>query len=223
MAIGGALMFNISLPANFDDPFKATSITEFWRRWHMTLTNFITGYLYTPILRSMSKITFSRAMLATFLAMLIAGFWHGPNWTFIIFGGMHGVALVLAQWWRKKKLPMLSSIGWFLTFTFVVSSLVFFRSGTVTQAMGILASMFSLRGGFFNYVPWTGLDRAEHIMGVLWMGCGVAVLLRGRNSLELKRDFRPSWVMVAQCVALACISFIYVNGVVSRSFVYRDF
>ncbi len=223
MAIGGALMFNISLPPNFEDPFKATSITEFWRRWHMTLTNFITGYLYTPILRAMSKITLSRAMMATFLAMLIAGLWHGPAWTFIIYGGVHGVALALAQWWRKKKLPMPDSLGWFLTFTFVVCSLVFFRSGSVTQALGTLASMFSVRGGVFSYVPWTGIDHVDHLAGLFWMVCGIAVVIRGRNSLALRRDFRPSWAMVGQCVALACISFIYVNGVISRSFVYRDF
>lgn len=114
-------------------------------------------------------------------------------------------------------------LGQLLTFTFVVISLVFFRSATVGQALDVTRSMFSLHGGFFNYVPWSALDRVEHLMGLSWMGLGCLILLRGPTSFELQKTFRPSWAMVWQCVAMASIACIYVNGVVSRSFVYRDF
>jgi D-alanyl-lipoteichoic acid acyltransferase DltB (MBOAT superfamily) len=223
MAIGAALMFNIELPQNFNAPFSAQSITDFWRRWHMTLTNFFTTYLYTPMIRTMERVTIGKAMLATVLTMVIIGFWHGAAWTFVLFGALHGVALALNQWWRKKKLPMPGALGWLLTFTFVIVALVVFRSNSVAQAAQIIASMFSLRGGFFNYTPWSGIDRVDQLVGIGWMVVGAAIQLRGRTSLELERRFRPSWATVAWAVALAAVSCIYANGVVSRSFVYRDF
>jgi D-alanyl-lipoteichoic acid acyltransferase DltB (MBOAT superfamily) len=223
MAIGAARMLNIQLPQNFNAPFGAQSITDFWRRWHMTLTNFFTTYLYTPMIRAMKRVTIGKAMLATFATMVIIGFWHGPNWTFVIFGALHGAALALNQYWRKKKWPMPGPLGWLLTFTFVVTALVFFRASSVTQATQILASMFSLRGGWFNYEPWSGIDRVDQLLGIGWMLFGVASQVRGRSSLELERAFRPSWAAVAVAVGLAAVSCVYLNGVVSRSFVYRDF
>ena len=223
MAIGAALMLNIKLPQNFNAPYRAKSIVDFWHRWHMTLTNFISTYLYTPMIRSMARPTFGKAMMATFVAMLIAGFWHGANWTFIVFGGLHGAALVVNQCWKKMNWSMASPIGWLATFTIVVISFVFFRSTSVTQAGHILASMFSARGGFFNYDPWTGIDRIDQVMGITWMMFGVGIVCRAPSSMDLQRTFRPSWATVTVAVTLAVIACIYANGVVSRSFLYRDF
>jgi alginate O-acetyltransferase complex protein AlgI len=223
MAIGAGLMLNINLPQNFNAPFRALSISDFWRRWHMTLTNFFTTYMYTPIIRAMAQVTIAKAMLATFVVMVIIGFWHGANWTFVVFGALHGVALALNQLWKKLKWPMPAPLAWLLTFTFVVVALVFFRSASLTQAGQVVASMFSLRGGLFNYEPWSGIGRVDQLLGIGWMLFGLATQIRGKSSLELQRAFRPSWTTAATAVALAVISCIYANGVVSRSFVYRDF
>jgi D-alanyl-lipoteichoic acid acyltransferase DltB (MBOAT superfamily) len=223
MAIGAALMFNLNLPQNFNSPFRAQSIIDFWRRWHITLTNFITTYLYTPMMRAFSPVTFAKAMMATFLAMLIAGFWHGANWTFLIFGALHGAALVINQCWRKTKWAMPGSIAWLLTFIFVVVSLVFFRSGTATQAVHIVRSMFALQGGLFNYEPWMGIDHVDQVAGIIWMLVGVASVFGAPSSLELQGTFRPSWAIVMFTIALAIVAGVYANGVVSRSFVYREF
>jgi alginate O-acetyltransferase complex protein AlgI len=223
MAIGAGLMLNLSLPQNFNAPFRAQSISDFWRRWHMTLTNFFTTYMYTPIIRSMRSVTIGKAMLATFVVMVIIGFWHGANWTFVVFGALHGAALALNQLWKKMKWPMPAPLGWLATFSFVVVALVFFRSASLAQAGQIVASMFSLRGGLFSYEPWSGIGRVDQLLGVGWMLFGLATQIRGRSSLELQRAFRPSWATAAAAVALAAVSCIYANGVVSRSFVYRDF
>jgi alginate O-acetyltransferase complex protein AlgI len=223
MAIGAALMFNVRLPQNFNAPFRATNIIDFWRRWHITLTNFITTYLYTPMIRSMKHVTFAKAMMATFVAMLIAGFWHGANWTFIVFGALHGGALVLNQCWRKMKWPMPQPLGWLATFTLVVISLVFFRSSSLTQANHLVQSMFTTTGGLFNYEPWQGIDRVDQLIGLAWMVVGAAILFRAPSSLELQRTFKPSWTFVTATIALALIACIYANGVVSRSFVYHGF
>jgi D-alanyl-lipoteichoic acid acyltransferase DltB (MBOAT superfamily) len=223
MAIGAAQMLNINLPQNFDAPFRAHSIIDYWRRWHITLSNFITTYLYTPMIRAMARVTFPKALMATFVAMVIAGFWHGANWTFIVFGALHGVALVLNQFWRKMKWGMPEPLAWVATFTFVIVALVFFRSNNVSQAIHIVGSMFTLQGGFFNYEPWMGIDRVDQVMGIGWMLFGVAILFRAPSSMELERKFRPSLANVALAVGLALVSCVYANGVVSRSFVYRDF
>jgi len=223
MALGAALMLNVKLPQNFNSPFRAQSVIDFWRRWHMTLTNFITTYLYTPMIRVRARVTFGAAMMATFLSMLIAGLWHGANWTFVVFGVLHGAALVINHGWRKLKWAMPGAAAWALTFTLVVVSLVFFRADSVGQGARMVASMFSLRAGLFSYEPWVGIDRMDQLTGIAWMVFGVAALLRAPSSMEVQNKFRPSWATVAQTVALAVVACIYANGVVSRSFVYRDF
>lgn len=223
MAVGIGLMLNLKLPQNFNAPFRATNIIDYWKRWHMTLTNFITTYLYTPMIRAMAKPTFGKAMLATFLAMLIAGLWHGANSTFIVFGGIHGAALVVNQIWKKRKWAMPAPLAWLAMFGTVVVSLVFFRSANVSQAVNILASMFSFRGGVVSYDPWTGIDRIDQLVGIAWMMLGVGIVCRAPASVDLERKFRPSWATLGVAVTLAVIACIYANGVVSRSFLYRDF
>src|SRR4029077_2586125 len=94
---------------NFDAPFRSRSIIEFWRRWHISLSQFITTYLYTPIIRLFRKATVGAAAVATMVSMLIAGAWHGSTWNFVIFGGLHGAGLVVNQYWKKKSKHRLPS------------------------------------------------------------------------------------------------------------------
>ena len=101
MATGIALMFNIVLPLNFNSPYKATGIIDFWQRWHITLTSFLTNYIYTPMLRSFKNLNFLKSMIATFIVFLIAGLWHGPSWLFVIFGALHGFGLIANHIYRR--------------------------------------------------------------------------------------------------------------------------
>jgi alginate O-acetyltransferase complex protein AlgI len=162
-------------------------------------------------------------MMATILAMLIAGFWHGANWTFVIFGALHGAALVINQSWRKMKWPMPAFLSWALTFTFVVIALVVFRSANIMQAARILTAMFTAHGGLFNYEPWMGIDRVDQLVGMAWMMLGVGIVFLAPSSMELQKKFRPSWGTLALALALAAVACVYTNAVLSRSFVYRDF
>ena len=91
MAMGIALLFNIKLPQNFDSPYKARSIINFWQRWHITLSNFLMNCLYFPWIKSLKKTNFLNAMIVTFFVFIIAGIWHGPSWLFVIFGALHGI------------------------------------------------------------------------------------------------------------------------------------
>ena len=144
MAIGAALLFNIRLPINFNSPFKATGIIDFWQRWHITLTNFIGTYVYTPIVRSFNKITFNKTMFATLVTFLIVGLWHGGSWMFVIFGALHGIGLITNHFWKRRKIKMNRVLAWLITFNFVNITFVIFRAKDWNSAVKILEPMFSL-------------------------------------------------------------------------------
>jgi D-alanyl-lipoteichoic acid acyltransferase DltB (MBOAT superfamily) len=143
MAIGAALLFNIKLPINFNSPYKATGMIDFWQRWHITLSSFITTYIYTPIVKSFDKLTFHKAMFATFVTFFIAGLWHGASWMFIIFGSLHGIGLVINQYWKKIKRKINKVLAWFITFNFVNITFIFFRAKEWDDAVKVLSGMFS--------------------------------------------------------------------------------
>jgi len=142
MAVGLGLMFNIKIPNNFNSPYRSASIIDFWKRWHITLTNFITTYVYTPLVRCLGNITFSKSLAALLLAMFISGFWHGAGWTFVIWGLLHGLALCLNHFWRKRKLKLPRLLAWLLTFNFVNISFVIFRARQWPDALKVLQGMF---------------------------------------------------------------------------------
>ena len=138
MAVGLGLMMNIDLPFNFNSPYKAYGMIDYWNRWHMSLTQAITNYIYTPIVMSFKKVTFGRAMFATFAAMVIAGIWHGAGWTFVIFGALHGLGLVLNHVWKKYKLWMPKPLGYVLMWVLILTANVFFRAESVKEALYVL-------------------------------------------------------------------------------------
>jgi D-alanyl-lipoteichoic acid acyltransferase DltB (MBOAT superfamily) len=147
MATGIALLFNIRIPQNFNSPYKASSIIDFWQRWHITLTSFLTSYIYFPILRSLKIVTFFKTMIVTIFVFFIAGIWHGPTWFYILFGLFHGLGVVINHCYIKflnRKLNFYFS--WFLTFNFVNISLVFFRSEETSHTINILKNMFGFNG-----------------------------------------------------------------------------
>lgn len=154
MALGLGLIFGLKLPLNFDSPFKATSISDFWRRWHMTMTRFFTTFIYTPLamrgMRSAGARGASRIErfllvggIPALVTFLVAGVWHGAGWTFVVYGIIHGLAIAVNLGWREARLPAIpNAIGWLLTMSVVVSGLVVFRAPTVELAGSILASMW---------------------------------------------------------------------------------
>lgn len=146
MALGAALLFNIKLPINFNSPYKATGIIDFWKRWHITLTTFLTTYLYTPILKSFAQVTFFKAMIATFITMFVSGIWHGAGWTFVIWGSMHGVALVVNHYWKKTKIKMNRILAWLITFNFINMSFVMFRAKDMESAEKVYNGMLGITG-----------------------------------------------------------------------------
>ena len=151
MATGAALILNIRLPRNFNSPFLAENVINFWQRWHMTLTFFLTNYFYNPWLKSLKKITFVKSMMITFVVFLFAGLWHGPSWLYVIFGGIHGFGLVFNQMMKKANLFNLNKIiSIFLTFNYINFSFIFFRAESIDAALNIISGMFFLEGFDFK-------------------------------------------------------------------------
>lgn len=172
MAIGLGLMFGIVLPLNFLSPYKSTSIIEFWRRWHMTLSIFLRDYLYFPL--GGSRVTALRRYANLMIVMLVGGLWHGAAWTFALWGALHGTFLVMNHLWRNivaVRLGRLNNalvpISGALTFLLVVIAWVFFRAPNFSAALNVLLGMFwpstlSLPGEFSYHL------KVAKIPGVLW-------------------------------------------------------
>ncbi len=146
MAIGVSRMLNITLPANFESPYKSLSITEFWRRWHMTLSRFLRDYLYIPLGGNRhGPVRRYANLMAT---MVLGGFWHGAGWNFLIWGGLHGLYLCVNHAWNALtsrsgwRLPVV--VSWTLTFGAVMLAWVFFRAPDLGTANGMLWAMAGL-------------------------------------------------------------------------------
>jgi len=141
MAIGAALLFNIKLPINFNSPYKALDIQDFWRRWHITLSRFLRDYIYIPLggNRKGSFRTYNN-LLATFI---LGGIWHGAGWTFVFWGFLHGMALVIHRFWKQLGFTMPKVLAWFITFNFINIAWVFFRAKEWDDAIKVLTGMFT--------------------------------------------------------------------------------
>jgi len=151
MAVGIARMFGITLPANFFSPYKATGISDFWRRWHITLSNFLRDYLYIPL--GGNRQGEVRRNINLIITMLLGGLWHGAGWQFVFWGGLHGTYLIINHQWNalQKRIGWKDNwftlkAAWLITFLAVVVGWVFFRSDSLGSAFVILKSMTGLNG-----------------------------------------------------------------------------
>lgn len=193
MAIGLALLFGIRLPINFNSPYKAGSIIEFWRRWHMTLSQFLRDYLYIPL--GGNRKGPARRHVNLFATMLLGGLWHGAGWGFVIWGALHGSYLIVNHMLRglTSGVPpgvarhVLGVAGWALTFVAVVFAWVFFRATTLDGALEIAGAMLGIggftmpanfAGDFGALVPRAGMHYAHDSVLPLkdWVLTGVPMI-----------------------------------------------
>jgi alginate O-acetyltransferase complex protein AlgI len=183
MALGMGLMFGFTLPINFDSPYQATSIRDLWRRWHMTLTRFLRDYVYTPVGLSLPRRDkVLRESVATMVAMTLIGAWHGAAWSYVVFGALHGVALVVDQTWTRLRLSMPALMGWLLTFGFFAASLVLFRSESFSASW----DMWSTMAGAHGLNLHVG-DVRQHDLFLILAAALIAFLTPNSQTLALER------------------------------------
>src|SRR5262249_29022628 len=149
---GTARMIGYDLPENFAMPYRAANITEFWRRWHITLSVWLRDYLYIPL--GGNRAGTGRTYLNLILTMLLGGLWHGASWNFVVWGGLHGLALAAHKLWTKTtRWRMPAALGWALTFAFVALAWVPFRASSFELTATLYRRMFGLAADGYHWVP----------------------------------------------------------------------
>lgn len=208
MALGLALLFGIVLPQNFDAPYRSISIQDFWRRWHMTLSRFLRDYLYIPLGGSRNGLPLQ--VWALFATMALGGLWHGAGLTFIAWGAAHGIALIVALFWRRANLPMPAPLGWLLTFIFVMFCWVLFRATSFEAALVIYKAMF----GF-----------APHGISFKWRALlpAAAFAILGPTSWALVHKLPPArWIAVLTAILFVLVLF-KIGDDANYEFIYFQF
>ena len=233
MAIGIALLFNIKLPINFNSPYKATSIQDFWRRWHITLSRFLKDYIYIPL--GGNRKGESRTYLNLFATFVLGGIWHGAGWTFVFWGVLHGTALVIHRLWQSLGLKLNRVLAWFITFNFINIAWVFFRAKEFDDALKVLHGMFFgtviLPGSFES--KFATLKEFGVIFGggwlteiykdpfiLLWLILASIGVIFFKNSMEWKDSFKTNYLYLTSTILLFLSIFLLSR---KSEFIYFNF
>ncbi len=205
IAIGSALLFNIRLPINFNSPFKSISVIDFWKRWHITLSNFITNYMYFPLIKYFENKYFYN-IFSIILVMTVAGIWHGPRWTYVIFGLMHGLALSFNHLFNFRLNKIISII---LTFIFVNFSFVFFNSKTINNALNMISKMFKFNNLEYNY-------NLNNILFIFFAMIIVFCLKNSNKIFNIKPSFKNTFLIIILLI-------VSIFNLEEKRFIYFDF
>ena len=234
MAIGIGRMLNIKIPVNFNSPYKAITITEFWERWHITLTRFFTKYVYIPL--GGSRRGAVRTYVNILIVFLASGFWHGADWRFVFWGLCHGIFMVITRLGKKvfDKIPKV--INWCITFLFVNVAWVFFRAPSFESATLLLKKVFSFKFETLDYVIRDAFKVTEikKVFSVLKIEqhfpyaiiiCFFAVsayfMIFARNALERADKFKPTLIKALTTAFLLVWSICTFSGL--QEFLYFNF
>ena len=234
MAIGIGKMMNIDLPLNFNSPYKACTIIEFWDRWHMTLTRFFTRYVYIPL--GGSRKGNARTYINVFLVFLISGFWHGASWNFVLWGVMHGVLNILTRLCKTIVDKVPKAINWLFTFVFVNVAWVFFRAESIPQAFTILRKALSgpfvvTDGAFYELISSAEIkevmsflpieERFPGFVLVVYFAVALLLLLGSKNAYEKSLRFKPTIFNMGMTLFLLVWSVFSFSGI--STFLYFNF
>ena len=237
MASGMARMMGVALPVNFNSPYQAASIKDFWDRWHITLSTFFRQTVYIPLggNRKGNLVMYRNIMII----FLLSGLWHGAGWGFIVWGGLHGAAQIVERLF-KGKVTLPKPLAWLITFVFVNIAWVFFRAESLGQALALLSGLFQPNWGlpgpeFAAYLPLEVLSNVLKYLQETFMPGGRAFiywvpllvfpaglgLLACPNPLVQAERFRPTAWKAVLCVACIVVSVLFFSGV--DTFIYANF
>jgi D-alanyl-lipoteichoic acid acyltransferase DltB (MBOAT superfamily) len=235
IAAGCARLFGIRLPVNFNSPYRSLSVGEFWKRWHITLTSFLRECLYIPL--GGSRKGAAKAYLNIMIVFFVSGFWHGAGWTFIIWGGLHGLAQIAERAWGKGRHAMPKGLQWVMTFLFVNLAWVFFRAPSLAAAGEMFSAAVSggwavpleaLASGVLDsevtavgtLLPMMESTLPALVLGAL-LGVGMLVSLWPNNTIQNMEDFRPKKGTAILCGVLLVWAILSFSSV--ATFIYSNF
>jgi len=225
MAIGTALLFNIRLPINFNSPYKAKNIQDFWRRWHITLSRFLKEYIYIPL--GGNRTGEKRTYFNLAVTFLIAGLWHGASWLFVFWGGLHGLALIIHRVWQKLSFRLWVWLAWFITFNFINISWIFFRAKDWDSATKVLNSMFSFDSitlpsslsSKLNFLMDYGVKFDGLFINIsagkelfIWLFISFIIVFAFKNSMERLDSFKPNFINSFIFIFAFLFSFYKLSG-----------
>ena len=221
MAMGIGYLFNIILPQNFNSPYIADSIQDFWRRWHMTLSRFLKDYIYIPL--GGNRNGQFKTYRNLFLTFLIGGIWHGANWTFIIWGAMHGIMICIHRFWKNLNIKMYHWFAVLITFLFVNFTWVYFRAPHISKANEVIKSMFGLNG----FAPIVidklrlSLYGGSIKISLFLIIPAIILIFFVKNSVDFSKKFKPNWIYFIATFAMLLVSILSLNKV--SEFLYFQF
>lgn len=234
MAIGLALLFNIRLPVNFNSPYKAKNIQDFWRRWHMTLSRFLKDYVYIPLGGNRAGVFNTyRNLLLTFT---LAGLWHGAGWLFVFWGFLHGMALIVHRIWNSIGFRLSGWVAWLITFNFINLTWVFFRAKEWEDAIKVLKGMVGLNGvivpaAWLNSLPsltqYNVLagDPFKQIDGdsliLIWLLAALILTMTFQNTIEKLNTFKPDYQSLLTALCCSFAAFLWLDD--ATEFLYFNF
>ncbi len=234
MALGVGKLFGLELTQNFNRPFYATNIQDFWRRWHISLTSWITDYIFLPLRMSLRSLGKLGLVLCLFTAFILVGAWHGIGWTFIVFGALHGLYMVIStftlrardSFWKKRNQLdtfWLLAVQRLVTFGLVVSTLVFFRAASVTEAFAVFGNLF--RRGSLHLGLKHGLDGPELMIAIIMIVFMEVTekLIRAAPSPFSGLIVRPLWQRWAAYLALLLVILCFGVFANPQRFIYFAF
>ena len=234
MAIGLGRMLNIELPINFNSPYKSLTITEFWNRWHMTLSRFFTRYVYIPL--GGNRKGDVRTYVNLFIVFLLSGFWHGAAWTFVVWSVLNGIFVIVTRMFRKFFESMHPALGWMITQGFFILTLVFFRANSISDAIEFIKQIL--------YVDFTNIDvnilygfqtpvlkflledtvitnSLPYIYVGIYYFLGLFIVLGAPSSNEMLATFKPTVKNMLFTGVLLAASILSFSGI--STFLYFNF
>ncbi|QQO10192.1 MBOAT family O-acyltransferase [Breznakiella homolactica] len=235
MATGIGKMFNIDITMNFNSPYRALTIVDFWKRWHITLTRFFTRYVYIPL--GGNRKGQARTYLNTMIVFLISGLWHGANWTFVLWGFLHGAFSIITRIFKNFFDKLHPAFSWIITFLFINLSWIYFRADSISQANAIIKIIGGLNFGnikpdfiqpfaskfaimFLSQIPYIRLFANPSYLMIIFVFFAMTAVLIMKNTNERIESFYPTrgrlvvtTVLVFWCiVSFAGVSvFLYFN------------
>ena len=238
MAIGISLLFGIHLPINFNAPYQATNIIEFWRRWHISLSNFLRDYLYIPL--GGNKKGISQRYINLMITMILGGLWHGANWTFILWGLAHGLLLSWNHFWRSLaisqafNIKILKPVFWTLTFIVICFTWVLFRVEDVHHLQPVYSGLMGLNGFDNLKLSWAF---AEHLKAsrlyellalsflIIWLGKPSHLLIDSLRNWHQKTLWLPTALKFNGIAVLVFLFMMYCINMVGNynPFLYFQF
>lgn len=233
IATGVGYMFNIKIPSNFNSPYKSCSILEFWKTWHITLTRFFTNYIYIPL--GGNKKGKLNTYKNIFIVFLLSGIWHGANWTFIVWGLLHGLANIFTQILKKHIIKIPKFINWIITFIFINLTWVIFRAESLSQSVLYFKNIFTFN---FSKISMSLICSAEDVVEygllnnignynrglLLFLSVFVLalfIIFFTKNTSEKLKTFKPSYSKLIFSLVLLTWCVVSFSGY--SAFLYFDF